>query len=148
MSKHLKLPTLLVVSDNPSLHLWVKKHLEDQFFVLSAETHPEALEALNARLDFIIVDAALEAGDALELCKELSQLTQKNCVPILLVTGKLKKSFRNRALESGVTDFLSDQLDLDELETRIATGLKAASLRQKTEAIGFSIKTLPKDPKK
>ncbi len=145
MSKPLKLPTLLVVSDNPSLHLWVKKNLDPQFFVLSAENRKEARAALNARLDFIIVDAALETGDALELCKELSQLTQKYFVPILLVTGRLKKSFRDKALASGVTDFLSDQLDIEELETRIATGLKAASMRQKTESLGLSIKAPRKD---
>lgn len=143
MSKQLKLPTLLVVADNPSIRFWVKKHLDEQFFILQAENKQEALEALNARLDFIIVDAALESSDALELCKELSQLTQKNLVPIFLVTGRLKKSFRDKAIECGVTEFLSDQLDLEELEQLIAEGKKAASLRQKTEEVGLSIK-LPK----
>jgi PleD family two-component response regulator len=139
MSKQLKLPTLLVIADNPSIRFWVKKHLDDQFFILSAEGRQEALEALSARLDFIIIDAALEDCDALALCKELSQLTQKTPISILLVTGRLKKSFRDRALASGVTDFLSDQLDLDELETRIYEGLKAALIRQKTEDLGLSI---------
>lgn len=136
MSKHLKLPTLLVVADDPSVRFWVKKHLDDQFFVLAAENRREAIDALNARLDFIIVDSAMEECDALELCKELSQ---KNLVPILLITGRLKKSFRDRALASGVTDFLNNQLDVEELETRIATGLKAAAARQKTEDLGLSI---------
>jgi len=140
MSKPLKLPTLLVVADNPSIRFWVKKYLDGQFFILSAEKRQEALEALNARLDFIIVDSNLEECDALVLCKELSNLTQKYLVPILLVTGRLKKSFRDRAIESGVTDFLSDQLDLDELKMRIETGLKAAASRQKTEDLGLSIK--------
>lgn len=145
MTKHFRLPTLLVVADNPSVRFWVKKHLDDQFFIISAERRQGALEALDARLDFIIVDSAFEDCDALELCKELSRQTQKYLVPILLITGRLKKSYRDRALESGVTDFLSDQLDADELETRIATGLKAASVRQKTEDLGLSIK-LPQIP--
>jgi diguanylate cyclase (GGDEF)-like protein len=81
----------------------------------------------------------LEQCDALDLCVELSK-AQKGIVPILLITGRLKKSFRDRALESGVTDFLSDQLDLEELETRIATGLKAATSRQKTEDLSLKIK--------
>ncbi len=148
MSKPIKLPTLLVIAENPSVRFWVKKHLDHQFFVIPAEKWQEALEALNARLDFIIIDSALEECNALELCKELSKRTQKNLVPILLITGRLKKSFRDRALESGVTDFLSDQLDLDELETRIATGLKAASIRQKTEDLGLLIKAPKKDTSK
>lgn len=140
MSKQIRLPTLLVVTDNPSIRFWIKKHLDDEFFILNAESYQEALDALNARLDFIIVDAAHEEFDALDLCKELSKLTQKGIVPILLITGRLKKTFRDHALESGVTDFLSDQLDLEELEMRIATGRKTASARQKTEDLAGKIK--------
>lgn len=140
MSKQLKLPTLLVVADNPSVRFWIKKHLDAQFFVLAAETREEAVSALNMRLDFIIVDAAFEPCDPLDLCKELSQLTKGMLVPIFLITGRLKKSFRTRALKSGVTDFLSDQLDLEELEMRIQEGKKIAATRQKTEDLGLSIR--------
>lgn len=145
MSKQLKLPTLLVVADNPSIRFWVKKHLDERFFVLSAETQQQALQFLNTRLDFIIVDSDMEDCDALELCKMLSQMTQKYLVPILLITGRLKKSYRDQALQSGVTDFLSNQLDVEELETRIDAGLKAASARQKTEDVGLTFK-LPQIP--
>jgi len=140
MSKQLKLPTLLVVADNPSIRFWVKKHLDERFFILSAETEQQALQALNARLDFIIVDSEIEACDALDLCKSLSQMIQKNLVPILLITGRLKKSYRDQAIQSGVTDFLSNQLDSEELEARITAGTKAASARQKTEEVGLSFK--------
>jgi len=56
MAKQIKLPTLLVVTDNPSIRFWVKKHLDEQFFVISAENRREAIGAMNARLDFIILD--------------------------------------------------------------------------------------------
>lgn len=140
MSKPITLPTLLIVTDNPSIRFWVKKQLNEEFFILNAESAQEALDALNARLDFIIVDAAFEKCAALDLCKQLSQLTQKWIVPILLVTGRLKKSFRDRAIEAGVTDFLSDQLDVEELKMRIAQGRKTASARQKTEDIALKLK--------
>lgn len=139
MSKQIRLPTLLIVADNPSVRFWVKKQLEDQFFLITAQSRQEALEALNAHLDFIIVDAVLEEGDALALCLKLSQLTQKK-IPILLITGRLKKSFREKALASGVTDFLSDQLDVEELHMRITTGKKTASVREKTEGMSQKIK--------
>lgn len=140
MSKQLRLPTLLIITDNPSIRFWIKKHLDDQFFIISAENHQEAFEALNARLDFIIIDDSLETEDPLELCKDLHKVTQKGLVPILLITGRLKKSFRDKAIESGVTEFLSDQLDLEELQTRISSGLKSASVRQKTEDLSLKIK--------
>ncbi len=143
MSKQLKLPTILIIADNPTIRFWVKKHLDDQFFILAAETRHEALEALNSRLDFIIVDSELEDYSALDLCKEIHQLTSKNIVPIFLITGRLKKSFRDLAMKCGVTEFLSDQLDLDELLIRIEMGKKAANIREKTEDVSLSIQ-LPK----
>lgn len=136
----MKLPTLLVITENPSIRFWVKKHLDEEFFIIHAESSSEAFNALNARLDFIIIDAELEECGALALCKQLSQLTQKGLVPILLVTGRLKKSYRDQAIASGVTDFLSDQLDLDELKMKIDSGRKTASSRQKTEDLSQKIK--------
>lgn len=140
MSQQLKLPTLLVITDNPTIRFWVKKHLDDRFFILSAEKRSEAMDALYSRLDFIIIDGNLSVADPLDLCKEISKVTQKSLVPIFLITGKLKKSFRDKAHQCGITDFLSDQLDTDELEMRISAGEKAASARDKTVDLGLSIK--------
>lgn len=141
MSKGILLPTLLVVTDSPTIRFWVKKHLDEEFFILIAEKRSEAKGALSSRLDFIIVDAALEDCDALDLCKELR--AQEQLVPIFLISGRLKKSFRDRAYQSGVTEFLSDQLDIDELQARIETGRKAASVREKTTDLGLSIRGAP-----
>jgi PleD family two-component response regulator len=146
MSKHLKLPTLLVIADNPSIRFWVKKHLNDQFFILEAITKRGALEAIrNSSLDFIILDSGFEDCDPLKLCKEMRPLLHSSLTPILLVTGRLKKSYRDEALEAGVSDFLNDQLDLEELETRIATGRKAASVRQKTIDVSAALKKPKKE---
>jgi PleD family two-component response regulator len=141
MSKHIRLPTLLIVTENPSIRFWIKKHLDERFFILSAHSREDALDALNATLDFIIVDDALEECDALDLCSELSRLTQKALIPILLITGRLKKTYRDHAIASGVSDFLNDQLDIEELGMRISAGQKAASMRQKTEDLSQKIKT-------
>src|SRR3990167_357189 len=142
--QQLKLPTLLVITDNPSIRFWVKKHLDDQFFIINASKESEALSALNAYLDFIIVDSAIEDCNVFELCKKLNAQTRTAFTPILLITGRLNKAYRNQALEAGVTDFLNNELDMEELETRIATGRNAAALRQKTEELSASIPK-PKD---
>lgn len=145
MAKRILLPTLLLVSDNPSLTFWIKKQLERQFFIFDAKNRSSALSALSAPIDFIIIDSGLEGDDPLELCKLLSQKTAGSLVPILWITGRLKKSLRDQALEAGVTDFLSDQLDAEELETRIAIGLKAAAARQKVEDFSPNFQ-FPKKP--
>lgn len=140
MSKHLRLPTILVVADNPAVSFWIKKHLDQKFFIISAETKNEALSALNSSLDFIIIDSDFEFCDALDLAKEIYPKIVKTTTPIFLITGKLKRSYREKAKKAGVTDFLNADLDLDELMVRIEMGKKAAAIRQKTEDVTRAIK--------
>jgi len=129
----LKLPTLLIVSENPSVRFWIKKQLNDQFFIIDAPDFKIAIEtAKNSHLDFVIIDSDFENYNPLNLSLEI----RKNLdafTPILLITGRLKKSFLEAALDAGVTDFLNNQLDPEELQLRIATGRKAQSLREKTK---------------
>lgn len=143
MSRHLKLPTILVVADNPAVSIWIKKHLEHQFFIIGAETKKAAMDALHSTLDFIIIDSGFEFCNALELAQEIYTKTVRTTTPIFLITGKLKKSYRDKAKKAGVTEFLNADLDLDELLIRIEMGKKAAAIRQKTEDVTRAIK-LPK----
>ena len=91
--EHLKLPTLLIVSENPSIRFWIKKHLHDQFFILEAFDFKMALEAAKtSRLDFVILDSDFENCNPLKLSSEIRQILG-SFTPILLITGRLKKSF-------------------------------------------------------
>jgi two-component system cell cycle response regulator len=129
----IKLPTLLAVTDNPSVRFWIKKHLEEEFFIIEAADKKGAISAAqSALLDFIIVDSEFEDCDPLELCLELKKIL-RSLVPILLITGRLKKSYLDAALEAGVTDFLNNQLDPEELQVRIATIRRGQALRGKTQ---------------
>ena len=135
----LKLPTLLVVTENPSVRVWVKKHLDQDFFIIDASRKKGAIEAAQtAALDFVIVDSELESFDALELCAALKQIL-RTLTPILLITGRLKRSYLDAALEAGVTDFLNQQLDPEELHVRVDTIRKSHALREKTQGISTSL---------
>ena len=135
----LKLPTLLMVSENPSVHFWIKKQLNEQFFIIDASDLTKAVETSeNSQLDFVIIDADVEYYDPLKLSLQIRK-NLDTWTPILLITGKLKKQFLDEALESGVTDFLNNQLDPDELQLRIATGRKTQSLQEKTTDAFFSL---------
>src|SRR3990167_4819968 len=147
MSKHLKLPTLLVISKNPSLRFWVKKHLNERFFILEATKNGNVLATIqHTPLDLVILDGTWEESDPLALCREMQPALHSDLTPILLVTGRLNKAYREEALEAGVTDFLSDQLDLEELEKRMAAAEKAAETREKTTGISAAIPTGKKAP--
>lgn len=137
-SEQLKLPTLLLIADNPSIVHWIKQNLEQKFYIVEAVSLSEALElARFAQLDFIIVDSHFEECDALKLTNQLRQIN--TTTPIFLITGRLKKSYRADAIASGVTDFLNDQLAIEELEMRFASGRKEAKARKKTSSLSTQI---------
>ncbi|HSX26964.1 MAG TPA: response regulator [Chlamydiales bacterium] len=147
MANRIKIPTLLLIAENPSVRSWVKKHLNEQFFIIDATKRGEAIEAArHSPLDFVIVDSGFEDCDPLALCRELRQILHQWPTQIFLITGRLKKSYRDAALEAGVTDFLSHQLDLEELEAKIATGKKTASVREKTADLSTVIRAPKNEP--
>lgn len=147
MVERFKHPTLLIIADNPSVRYWVKKQLENQFFVIEAEKRVKALEtAQHSALEMIIVDAAFEDSDALEVCREVRRTPSNGLTPILLITDRLKKSYRDTALDAGVTDFLFQPLDADELDMRIATAKKTAQVRDKVSDLSSRIKSPKFEP--
>ncbi len=143
---NLKLPTLLAVTDDAAVRFWVKKQLDEEFFIVDAPKKHSALSAAQTTsFDFIIVDSELEDCDALELCRELKQIL-RTLTPILLITGRLKRSYLDAAKEAGVTDFLNNQLDPEELRMRIQTIRKSHSLREKTQDISNALAPKSDDP--
>ncbi len=140
MAKRLKIPTLLVISENPSVRFWVKKHLSEHYFVIDAQRRGEAIATIRTSpLDFIILDSEFQDFNPLDLAKEIRQELKEGITPILLVTGRLKKSYLKQAEAAGVSGFLSSQLDGDELKQKIETGKKAAASRDKTTELSTAI---------
>ncbi len=130
----LKLPTLLVITDNPSVRFWIKKHLDEDFFIVdAAKKHAALAAAQTTSFDFVVIDSELEDCDPIELSSELKQILL-TLTPILLITGRLKRSYLDAAKKAGVTDFLNHQLDLEEFRAKIENIRKGYSLREKTEA--------------
>ena len=136
----LTLPILLAVTDNSSIRHWIKKQLGDRFFILDADKELIALNLARSNLlDYLVIDSQINDCDPFDLCQKLREINL--AAPILYITGRLKKSYLDEALEAGVTDFLSDALDPHELEIRLATAKKSVSSREKTAGLSSLIKT-------
>jgi PleD family two-component response regulator len=136
MADHLKLPTLLVVTDNSSIRSRIRKELDSKFFVLDASTESKTMEiARTTALEFVILDSLLEECDWSVISQAIRNSPLNVITPIYLITGRLNKTFRREAKKLGVTDFLMEQIDSEELQTKIAVGRKTESVRNKTSAL-------------
>lgn len=132
---HPHFATILILTHDPAIQFWMKKHLVPAFFVLFAENEEEALaSAQNTILDFTIVDAEMSHPEILDTCKKLHQIL-KNATPILLMTGSLKKQFLDAAKKSGVSAFLIRPPDFEDLQNQFEILRKANSLQDKANRI-------------
>ena len=119
----MKLPVVLVVSEDTHKLSIIKKALKNSFDLIEREDVKEALELLkNTHVDLIILDSRVKLGHNIETAEKIRAAVHRD-TPILLITRNLKKSFAEVALRSGITDFINEPLDKDEIEQRIAVAM-------------------------
>ena len=131
----MKLPVALVVSDDPAKLTLLKKTLKDLFKVVEKNEIKTALEFLNtSSVDLVILDARIREGHSVETAEELRAAVFLE-TPILLITHNIKKSFSQVALRSGITDFINEPLNKDEILQRIAVAFKTQDRSKKISQI-------------
>jgi len=117
-------PVVLIVSEDATKISTLKRILKDSFHLIERADVKQALELLkHSRVDLVIIDAKVKKGHTIETAEEIRAAVFRD-TPILLITSNIKKSFAQVALNSGITDFINEPLDKDEVEQRIAVAFK------------------------
>jgi diguanylate cyclase (GGDEF)-like protein len=120
----MNLPIALIVSEDIRKLSILKRALKDSFHLIERSVIKAALELLkNTCVDLVILDAKMKEGHSIETAEKIRAAVFLD-TPILLITSNIKKSFAQVALHSGITDFLNEPLDKDEIEQRIAVAFK------------------------
>jgi signal transduction histidine kinase/CheY-like chemotaxis protein len=116
---------ILLVEDNPINRKVIEAILSKEGFrVFSAATGLEALEILQREsFDLGLLDLQLPDMDGLSIAAEISR--QGIQMPLIALTAHGEKSFRDRALEAGLKDFLVKPVPTDDLVRSIHLALSA-----------------------
>ena len=131
----MKLPVALIVSDDRAKLTILKKTLKDAFQVMERSDKKAALELLKTvQVDLVILDASAQRGHIMETAEALRAAVFLD-TPILLITSNIRKSFAQLALGSGITDFINEPLDKDEILQRITVALKNQDRSKKISQI-------------
>jgi two-component system cell cycle response regulator len=122
-------PIVLIVSDDiPKISI-LRHVLQPIAHLVERSDIDSANELLKgSAVDVVILDSHL--SDPMVAAKQLRSSIGKFDTPLLLITSELKKSFTIAALAAGVTDFINEPLDKDEIEQRMAVALKASHRSQ------------------
>jgi len=114
MDKH-----VLVIEDEPKIARLIELHLKDLgCSVELAGTAGVGLAAMRARpADLVVLDLMLPDRDGLDVCRELR--SEKDYVPILILTARSSELDRVLGLELGADDYLTKPFSVRELVARV-----------------------------
>ncbi|MCD8914907.1 MULTISPECIES: response regulator transcription factor [Staphylococcus] len=115
---------ILVVDDEQSIVTLLKYNLETAGYLVEvAYDGEEALQKLDAvQPDLVVLDVMLPKLDGIEVCKSIR--SDKNLVPILMLTAKDDEFDRVLGLELGADDYMTKPFSPREVVARVKAILR------------------------
>lgn len=137
-------PSVLVVDDlQPNLELMEAVFQKAGLQVYSALGGEEALNIYaTEHIDAAVLDVMMPGMNGFELCRKLKHFSEKEYIPVVLVTALYEKKNRIIGLEAGADDFITKPFDTQELIAKIRSLLKLKELHEQldhSENIIFSL---------
>jgi two-component system response regulator MprA len=97
------------------------------YTVRAVSNGAQALDALREQpADLVLLDVSMPIVDGLTVCRVLR--SERNRVPILMLTARTETSDRVAGLDAGADDYLAKPFDLDELFARMRALVRRAGL--------------------
>lgn len=142
MAKTESLPIVLIVSADSYKSAFFKRSLKGMFQVIDASDSFMAVDWLGSvQAAVIILDEKTFADTWTSIVEKIRNLSGYRAVPILLITNNLKKNFLVKAMNIGITDFLNEPFDADEVFQRI---LVATQSKPATKKVSMMTKKFKK----
>jgi len=124
---------ICIVDDDKRITDFVRIYLEKEgFSVISFTDGVQALKGIRASgPELVVLDVMLPGMDGFEVCKSLR--SEKNNVPIIMLTAKDEEIDKIIGLELGADDYLTKPFNPRELIARIKAVLRRNNLSRKSE---------------
>lgn len=118
---------MLVVDDEQSIVTLLKYNLEQAGYIVEiAQDGEEAIQKeKETKPDLIVLDVMLPKKDGIEVCKTIR--SDKNQVPILMLTAKDDEFDRVLGLELGADDYMTKPFSPREVVARVKAILRRSS---------------------
>lgn len=116
--------SVLIIDDDPNIHLLAEAALAKDYDVLSAEDGNEGLsEMRRKRPDMIVLDLNMPRMGGMEVLENLKLDLSLSDIPVLVLTVSGNESSTRAAFGAGATDFLTKPFTIPQLNTRVTTCL-------------------------
>lgn len=109
-------PTLLIVDDDPTMHIILKALLAKDYNLLFASDAQEAIDILAEKSVYLLLlDIQMPDISGLELLESLMLDSAYRDIPVIIFTGKVTEERRKKALMLGAATFISKDALLTDL---------------------------------
>lgn len=107
---------LLVVDDEPTIRLLIKRTFEDEYVVLEAENGKEAIDlALRHIPSVILMDVMMPNTDGLTALNTLRNDKRTSSIPVIMLTGVGHELNEQLAMTLGAQTYLRKPITPQEL---------------------------------
>jgi PAS domain S-box-containing protein len=106
-------------------------HQDFSYTVFEAELGRQGLDLWQKHQpDVVLLDYRLPDMDGLEILRELQEVTQKSCLPVIIVSGEGNESLVVKAIKGGAQDYLvKGQITLEGLQVAVNATILTAQMR-------------------
>ncbi len=121
---------ILIIDDDPTLQLILKKNLQNQGYEVILASNGEAgiAQAKQHHPALIICDWMMEKVDGLEVCRQIKATPELTTTFLILLTARTNVEDRIQGLDAGADDFVSKPIEMNELKARVRAGLRLNQL--------------------
>lgn len=133
-SVHLK-PTVLIIDDDQTLHLWAARNLPGAGFALIScfDGIEGVIEFKAQKPDIVLVDIEMPLMDGFETCRQIRASSIGDDVPLVIMTVTEDEEKIAQAYAAGATDFTVKPINWGVLCHRLHYMVKANKNLQKLE---------------
>ena len=115
-----KLPTIMLVTDDPQVRLQVKSRVEEDCNIVSVMSAKKALITLdNMKVDLVIEDLDRRRYDNEELCVRMKENENYSRVPVIVLSSDTSTKKKVTYMDMGVSVFLDKPFSEDYLNSCI-----------------------------
>ena len=128
-------PLILIVEDDPSIRLGLRKSLGfDGFTVIEAADGEQGLElAFSERPDLIVLDLMLPKINGFEVCRTIRR--HDRTTPILILSAKEQEMDKLTGFDQGADDYITKPFSVRELVARIKAALRRTLTEEEAPAL-------------
>lgn len=113
-------PTLLLVEDDPTMQMFLKRLLAADYAVTTVSTGREALDAwAESAPQVLVLDVGLPDMSGHDVLETLGKTNDLADTAVLVLTGDERSTASVRSLELGADDHLEKPFNPDELRLRL-----------------------------